>query len=85
MSAELARDPEIARHPGARRALKRRQRLFRSHLVHAQARELLDERRIAALIALLALDPRRGPILVWRKWWYLRIRLRARTSGPATR
>jgi succinoglycan biosynthesis protein ExoO len=83
MSAELARDPEVARHRGARRALKRRQRLFRSHLVHAEVRELLAERRMGALLKLLALDPRRGPILVWRKWWYLRIRLRARVSGRA--
>ncbi len=82
---ELARNPQIAGHRGARRALKRRKRLFRSHVVHAQARELLAERRIAALIALLARDPRRGPILLWRKGWYLRIRLLARAAGPAAR
>jgi hypothetical protein len=85
VSDQLARNPEVARHRGARRALKRRQRLFRSHLVHAQVRELLVERRIGALITLLAVDPRRGPILVWRKCWYLRIRLRERVAGPTGR
>jgi succinoglycan biosynthesis protein ExoO len=81
VSSDLASNPDITGHRGAARALKRRQRLFRSHLVHAQARELLAERGVAALLARLALDPRRASILAWRKAWYLRIRLRARAAG----
>jgi succinoglycan biosynthesis protein ExoO len=83
ISRYLAAHPLIAAHPGARRALKRRERLFHAHLVHAQARDLLAQGRFISLFRLLALQPRNLFMLLWRKSWYMRIRSRQR--GKAAR
>ncbi len=72
----LAANPLVAKHPGAVRALRRRTRLFRSHVAHRRVRALLADRKIGELLRLLAREPGIVPLLLWRKFVYVKIRLR---------